>query len=156
MADLRLVTYCGLYCGLCSANCRIPERAMALREAMRKDGYEHWAPDAMPGFTDFWTFLEGLAEPEAPSSCRDETCGASFCTIRTCARERSVDVCPSCDDYPCHRIEALARGYPTLLHDAKRMKEIGIEAWIEEQEERAATGFAYTDIRCYPYEVPRD
>jgi len=34
------------------------------------------------------------------------------------------------------------------------MKEIGIEAWIEEQEKRAKTGFAYVDIRCEPYDIP--
>ena len=41
-----------------------------------------------------------------------------------------------------------------MLADANRMKEIGIDAWIQEQEERRETGFAYVDIRCQPYEVP--
>ena len=45
-------------------------------------------------------------------------------------------------------------GYPTLIADGKRIKKIGIDAWIEEQEERVKTGFAYADIRCYPHEVP--
>lgn len=153
MADLRLVTYCGLYCGLCALNCRIPERARALRDAMQKEGYEHWGQD-FPGFRAFWQFLGGLAESESTCSCREDTCGAPFCAIRKCARERNVDICVSCDDYPCRRIEALAQGYPTLLADGRRMKEVGIDAWIEEQEARARTGFAYVDIRCYPYEVP--
>ena len=34
--------------------------------------------------------------------------------------------------------------------------EIGIEAWIEEQEERAKAGFVYADIRCHPYDIPRE
>jgi hypothetical protein len=33
---------------------------------------------------------------------------------------------------------------------------IGIEAWIQEQKERSKTGFVYADIRCHPYNVPRD
>jgi hypothetical protein len=41
-----------------------------------------------------------------------------------------------------------------LLADGKRMAEIGLDRWIEEQEARKATGFCYTDIRCQPYEVP--
>lgn len=45
-------------------------------------------------------------------------------------------------------------GYPTLIANGRRMKEIGPDAWIREQEERAKTGFAYADIRCYPYNVP--
>jgi hypothetical protein len=31
---LEFVTYCGLYCGLCAARTRIPQRAAALQEAM--------------------------------------------------------------------------------------------------------------------------
>jgi hypothetical protein len=34
------------------------------------------------------------------------------------------------------------------------MKEVGLDAWIQEQEERRKTGFAYADIKCYPYQVP--
>ena len=34
------------------------------------------------------------------------------------------------------------------------MTEIGLDRWIEEHEARRATGFAYVDIRCDPYEVP--
>jgi len=50
----------------------------------------------------------------------------------------------------------IAKGYPTLIADGQRMREIGIEAWIQEQEKRAETGFAYVDIRCYPYSVPEE
>ena len=50
----------------------------------------------------------------------------------------------------------IAEGYPTLLADGQRIKKIGLEAWVQEQEERAKTGFAYVDIRCYPYGVPED
>ncbi len=42
MVDLRFVTYCGLYCGLCTERGRIPRQAAALRELMRKEGYETW------------------------------------------------------------------------------------------------------------------
>jgi hypothetical protein len=40
-----------------------------------------------------------------------------------------------------------------LLADGKRMKAIGLEKWIKEQEKRRATGFAYADIRCKPHDV---
>ena len=67
---------------------------------------------------------------------------------------RKIEVCPLCNEYPCDRIPGLAKGYVTMLPDGKRMKEIGIERWIEEQEKRKATGFAYVDIRCEPYDIP--
>ena len=153
MADLRLVTYCGLYCGLCAERGRIPRQAGALRDSMSKEGYEHWGKE-LPGFVEFWKFLDGLCGPDkACPGCRQDG-GPPFCTIRKCVREQEIEVCVFCEDYPCKRVLGIAKGYPTLIADGKRMKEIGIEAWIEEQEERAKTGFAYVDIRCYPYKVP--
>jgi len=153
MADLTQVTYCGLYCGLCAQRTRIPQRAGALRESMQKEGWDHWG-GGIPGFNEFWPFLNDLADGGSRRSCRGDTCGAPFCTIRKCAREKGVDVCPFCDEYPCDRILGLAKGYVTMLADAERMKSIGIDAWIAEQEERRKTGFDYVDIRCHPYEVP--
>ncbi len=153
MADLTHVTYCGLYCGLCSARNRIPPAARTLQEHMRRNGWENWGND-VPGFRGFWAFLRGLAEPQSVGGCRSGECGAPFCAIRKCAQQRSMEVCWQCDEYPCRRVLGLAKGYPMLLADNQRAKEIGWDAWLAEQEERARTGFAYVDIRCYPYEVP--
>jgi len=153
VADLSLVTYCGLYCGLCAERCRIPKQARTLRESMSKEGYEHWGGE-MPGFAEFWSFLSGICDPDkACPGCRQDG-GPPFCGIRKCARKRQIDVCAFCEDYPCSRIQEIAKGYPTLIADGARMKENGIDAWIVEQEERTKTGFAYTDIRCRPYSVP--
>jgi len=155
MPDLRQVTYCGLYCGLCSQCNRTPRQARALRETMQKDGWDQWGRE-MPQFAEFWEFLGRLVDLEAAASCRGGKCGAPFCGIRKCASQKGVDTCPFCDEYPCHRFEGLAKGYVTLLADGKRMREIGLDRWIEEQEARRATGFCYADIRCHPYEVPSD
>ena len=153
MKDLKLVTYCGLYCDLCAQRGRIPHQANVLRESMVKEGYEFWGKE-VPGFNKFWKFLNNLCDPEkACPGCRQGG-GPPFCSIRKCARERKVDICIFCEDYPCNRILAIAKGYPTLIADGKRMQEIGIKAWIQEQKERVKTGFAYADIRCHPYEVP--
>ena len=150
-----MVTYCGLYCGLCAQRGRIPRQANTLRESMSREGYELWGAE-IPGFEEFWRFLKALCEPEKSCPGCRQGGGPPFCSIRTCARGRGVDICVECEEYPCRRVEGIAKGYPTLIADGKRMGEIGVEAWIEEQEERAKTGFAYVDIRCYPYEVPED
>ncbi len=154
-ADLAQVTYCGLYCGLCSQRGRVPPQARALRDTMRRDGWEHWGQE-IENFSAFWKFLNGLGESEARCSCRVGECGPPFCGIRKCAREKKVEVCPDCAEYPCQRIQSLAKGYVNLLADGERMKAIGLAAWIAEQEERRKTGFVYADIRCYPYEVPAE
>lgn len=147
------VTYCGFYCGLCAQCNRIPKRAEELRETMRKEGWDQWG-NAFPEFKEFWSFLNGLVESKSRCSCRGGTCGPPFCGIRKYAQQKGIEMCPFCDEYPCNRILGVAKGYVIMLADSARMKAIGIDAWIAEQEERHKTGFAYVDIRCYPYDIP--
>jgi hypothetical protein len=153
MVNLEQVTYCGLYCGLCAQRNRIPARAVALSESMRKEGYQNWGKE-LPQFAEFWAFLNDLAESESRCSCRGGKCGPPFCSIRTCVPKKGVDACPFCAEYPCDKVLGIARGYVTMLADGKRMKEIGINRWTLEQEKRRKTGFAYADIRVSPYEIP--
>ena len=155
MDELKFVTYCGLYCNLCSQRGRLPCQANVLKESMAKEGYEFWGKE-IPGFNEFWKFLNNLCEPDKGCPGCRQGGGPSFCTIRKCARERNIDVCVFCEEYPCKRVLGIAKGYPTLIADGKRMKEVGIEKWIQEQEARAKTGFAYVDIRNYPYDVPAE
>jgi len=154
MADLSLVTYCGLYCPLCAQRGRIPKQARALRGSLAKEGWESYGAVISEDFEPFWRLLSHFADPENGCSCRDGRGGPPFCTIRKCAREKGIDVCPFCEAFPCEHIRTIGKGYPTLIADGVRMREIGLEAWIEEQTERAKTGFAYCDIRCEPYAVP--
>mgnify|MGYP001766038040 CR=1 FL=1 len=153
MADLKRVTYCGLYCGLCLNGGRIPARATELRELLARVKVEQWGPD-LPGYEGFRTFLEGLADFGPRASCRERTCGLEDCAIRTCAEGRSVVACPLCPDYPCERIDTLAKRYPMLLCDGLRLREVGVETWVKEQEERKARGFSYVDIRYEPAGPP--
>ncbi len=155
MADLRYVTYCGLYCGLCGERARIPQRAQSLRESMSVEGWDQYGPQ-YPGFDAFWNFLSRLCDPDtACPGCRSGG-GPPFCAIRKCAVRRGVEICAQCTEYPCQKVLSLARGYPTLIADGRRLSEIGTQAWIREQEERARSGFVYADIRCHPYEVPEE
>ena len=145
--ELKLVTYCGLCCGLCAQRAGIPLRARALRESLSKEGYELWAKE-IAGFNEFWAFLSDLCDPEkCCPGCRQGG-GYPLCSIRKCAGERKVAICVLCEEYPCKRVLELAERYPILLSDGKRMRRIGVKSWIREQEERAKTGFTYADIRC--------
>ncbi len=154
MADLKQVTYCGLHCGLCAQCNRIPKQAAALRESMHNEGWDSWGKELDSRFGTFWEYLNWLVASEARCSCREGTCGPPFCAVRKCAQHKDVDVCPFCEEYPCDRIRGIAKGYVTLLADGKRMTDIGLDRWIQEQEARKSTGFAYVDIRCYPYDIP--
>jgi len=141
------VTCCGLYCGLCASRRRIPRQAAALREILRREGYDRGYFD-IPGlaelFATFWQGLNRLAEVPCPG-CRGGG-GNPGCAVRACASERGIVTCPLCADFPCARLEAL-RNYPMLIADGHRLRQVGLDAWVDEQETRAATGFAYADIR---------
>lgn len=150
---MELVTYCGLYCDLCAARTRIPRRAAALRSAMTEEGWTFWG-QSIPGFTEFWSFLEGLSSGEGCPGCRAGG-GYSGCQIRVCARERGLELCSQCPDFPCEYVDALAAKYPTLVADNVRMKAVGLEQWLIEQKERVRRGVVYADIR-YQVEDPEN
>ena len=151
----RLLAYCGIYCGLCAKRSRIPQLARRLREAMEDEGWDKWYVDVeayRESFPTFWSFLKRLEQNGC--ACR-EGGGPPGCRVRRCAMERGVEACPLCPEYPCEMIKVIAEHNPTLIHDGMRMRRIGIERWIEEQEERRRRGFVYTDIRIpWNYDEP--
>ena len=150
---MKLVTYCGLYCDLCAERARIPGRAAALQAAMTEEGWPFWG-DAVAGFTEFWAFLKDLASGEGCPGCRAGG-GYPECQIRVCARERGLEMCAQCADFPCEQVEALAARYPTLIADNRRLQAVGFERWLGEQKERARRGIVYADIRYEPHD-PKD
>ena len=148
MERLSDVTYCGVYCPNCEARCQIPQRASALIRAMKAGDYDSWCP------APTWQFLNNLTDVSVTKSCREETCGSPNCGIRKCAKSKGVEVCPLCAEYPCEKIQSFSRTEPTLIFDGKRMREIGLEQWIDEQEARRESGFCYGDVRCGKGAIP--
>ncbi len=146
MTELRCVTYCGL----CLNAGRIPQTAEQLRGLLKRVRVEEWGPERAD-FQSFWRFLSDLIAFRDRASCRDHACGIEPCAIRACAEEKKVDACPLCGDYPCAKIAALAKRYPTLLADGERMRDLGMDLWVREQELRKSRGFAYVDVR---YDAP--
>ena len=155
MADLKCVTYCGLFCGLCLNAGRIPQTADALRGLLERVHVEEWGPEHAD-FDAFWRFLAELIAFRDRASCRTHACGIEPCAIRGCAEKREVVACPLCREYPCEKIATLASRYPTLLTDGERMRDLGMDLWVKEQEARKARGFAYVDVRYDSPSVPRD
>lgn len=149
VSNKDLVTYCGLYRGLCGVHARIPQRAAALRETLRVAENEGPEP--------FRRVLAELAAPPGNRCCRAGTCdNTGRCGIRKCAVAKGVFACPLCSDFPCKRIATLGRSESTLVHDGQRLKEIGLEAWSAEQEQRRQAGFCYDDVRCLPCTIPKE
>jgi hypothetical protein len=147
MADLKYVTYCGLYCRHCVNFARIPQQAKALYDTMQREGYEFFGPYQAPEFNDFWKHLKKLTELDKTNpSCRGG-CGDPGCKIRICAGEKGHEICVYCDEYPCDKFEFLIRQYPALLGDGKKLKEMGMDAWLAEQEARCERGYCFSEGR---------
>jgi hypothetical protein len=60
------------------------------------------------------------------------------CEFLPCARQRGHTYCFECSDFPCDKLQAFASdGYEhhrLAVEHLKRMREIGLEKWLEEQE----------------------
>ena len=145
--QINEVAYCGIYCPNCGMRNRLPERAAALLETMKVGQWEEFGPD-IEGFTPFWKFLNYLTDTSVTKGCQADNCGNPECGIRLCAKEKDVAACPMCADFPCEMIVSFTKSEPTVLFDGMRMKEIGLEKWVEEQEARRQNGFCYDDLRC--------
>lgn len=141
---LQYVTYCGLYCKLCSNNCRIKPLARELQKTLIEESFTYFFHPDSP----FWKVLDELVKMDC--RCRAGG-GPPDCGIRDCARGKAVESCPQCKEYPCARILEFAETYPNLVQDGKRQRKIGLEKWVREQEERAKRGVVFTDMR-----IPRE
>jgi hypothetical protein len=155
MTDDDLITYCGLYCGICAERCVLPQRARELLDLIREEGYDQYyefVPGLKEHYPSFVKVLEDLSTMDC--RCRNRRGGPPNCEIRNCADERGVFVCMDCQDFPCERWKAIARFYPLLASDAQRYREIGKERWLEEQKARGRKNFYYGMVRCVPEPGP--
>lgn len=116
----RYDTYCGLYCGACGV--------LVGRHQGRLKEIADW--------------FELPEKDVICYGCKSEQC-AAFCTecpIKKCAIEKGLESCHECDDYPCQTLKDFrhdeATHHSVVLKNLERMKEIGLEAWLSEQEIR--------------------
>jgi hypothetical protein len=125
---------------------RIPVQASALRQTLKKGGWDFFGPQVVSEFKDFWKALDFFSNlGETCPGCRGG-CGNPECAIRKCVEEKKLKVCSDCEQFPCEKFDWLIKKYPNLITDAKRQKEIGLPKWIEEQEKRYKAGACYMDF----------
>ncbi|HNX37457.1 MAG TPA: DUF3795 domain-containing protein [Candidatus Cloacimonadota bacterium] len=109
----KYLTCCGLFCGACTS--------MLLHEKNEGD----------PALKDFSCEYKEEPCPGCGSGCVPD------CEFNSCCKAHGVVTCAFCPDYPCARIRNFSVDewphHIDVLENLSRMKEIGIEAWIEEQ-----------------------
>jgi len=62
------------------------------------------------------------------------------CKFIKCAREKGIESCCFCSDYPCNDIMQFDSDkyihHRSILPNGRRIKEVGLEAWLEEHRQR--------------------
>ena len=141
--DRKYLCYCGLYCENCAVRAKVEPAAKVLFEEMKKAGFEE-VINYIPGGDGFWPFLRGMAIDGICVSCKEGS-GDPGCSIRICAKDKGVDMCALCADYPCDKIVAFFERNPALEHDNALLRDKGWEAWAALQDKRVLDGYTLQD-----------
>lgn len=121
--------YCGLYCGACPS---------------------------------YQATRSGAAEMLGLDSCRGcksndiSDCFCSICDIKSCAKERSLDFCCDCIEYPCSELLELKENakVPThneILVSLDYIKREGKEKWFRLMEERWRCSHCNSEIHFHAH-----
>jgi len=141
--DKKYTCYCGLYCENCAVKVKVEPAAKVLYEEMKKAGFED-VISFIPGGEGFWSFLKGMTDDDMCVSCRDGG-GDPGCAVRICAKEKGLEMCALCEDYPCDKITVFLNRNPVLKHDNALLHDKGWEVWSILQEERLEKRFTYQE-----------
>lgn len=137
----RLIAPCGLICYTCDAmkDGVINQSAKQLLYVL--GSYDSFL-ESSPGsrqisgkYNNFKDVLEYLADVKC-NGCRKDHCMDSNCIVPECTKNQKIDYCYECKDFPCDKT-----GFPDGLKKKwirknKKIKEIGIEKFFEEEKNK--------------------
>ena len=149
MVDKNLVGCCGIYCGACFGyRGTISQKATELREVLNSERFGRRIVTALPWIGDYSEFSKVLSHLE---SLKCAGCGAGggnpWCSIRRCCQKRGFTSCAECSEFPCKKLDWITKRYDQWnLRNLERIREVGIERWLREQEEKVKEGFTTGDV----------
>lgn len=128
---------CGLNCRKCLAykDGDIKRTSAELQRLLGNfDGYAERFAGFMPVFKNYPAFKELLAQFTQGdcAGCRSGQCKHPNCGVMACCRDKGVDFCFQCDEFPCEKSNFDPDLKQRWIAMGRRMKEIGIEAYYEE------------------------
>ena len=65
--------------------------------------------------------------------------------MRICAKEKEIEMCALCKDYPCDKFDDLFKAYPALESDNDVLRKEGLSKWSEMQDNRKENGLTYSN-----------
>lgn len=132
------IGYCGIPCGYCAiGNGEIAKTAEKLTKFVEEYGFEQWIEDSTKDFK-FSEFKKGL-EWFFQCSCLGckEGGGIPDCEVRNCAKEKNVEICSFCNEFPCELLSKFQEQMvPGIIEILTQIKEKGIDRWLSEQKSK--------------------
>jgi hypothetical protein len=131
---------CGVYCGQCpNGNGRVMMMAGELKRLVDTVRY-NWVKEVVKSF-DFDEFRKGLewfSDSQCPMCLNG---GGAPCENRKCASGKNLQSCLLCNDYlTCKNTEYQRDVYPFVVDNYNRVKQVGFQKHLEEEEERTRAG----------------
>ncbi len=134
---LKILGPCGLNCGKCLAFAGgdIQRTAEDLKHLLGDNfaAYASRFSGMDPVFTNYPVFSEFLDHLTGGTckGCRKGECLFKACQVKDCIKEKEVDFCFQCDQFPCDR-----HGFPEGLEkrwqkNNRMMKELGMKGYYE-------------------------
>lgn len=134
---LKKLAPCGLNCEKCLAfsNGQIKFHSTKLKELLGSfDTYAERFSKYRPIFRNYPAFKELLDSFTQGNcrGCRSGECLYPNCGVFACYKEKGVDLCFQCEDFPCEKTNFDPNLHDRWLQMNSRMKEIGVESYYEE------------------------
>jgi hypothetical protein len=134
---LDVLAPCGLNCGKCLAYSegQIKRLSTKLQELLGSfDRSAKRFSVFIPVFKNYPSFKKLLAyfAKSDCKGCRKGTCIRPSCGVISCYREKRVDFCFQCDEFPCGKTNFDPDFERRWIQMNNRMKEIGVESYYQE------------------------
>ncbi|MBF0564325.1 MAG: DUF3795 domain-containing protein [Nitrospirae bacterium] len=134
---LKILAACGLNCAKCAMfiDGDIKRHTSELKRLLGAfDIYADRFSKFLPVFKNYPAFSELLDHftHAGCKGCRQGDCEYPNCGVADCYKQKGMDFCFQCDEFPCEKTNFDPDLKERWLKMNKRMKEIGVEAYFEE------------------------
>ncbi|MBI4690155.1 MAG: DUF3795 domain-containing protein [Nitrospirae bacterium] len=134
---LKVLAPCGLNCVKSRqfAEGDIKKHAQELKSLLGSfDSYAERFSEFQPVYKNYPRFKEMLVHFTEMNcrGCRQGDCKYPNCGVAACYKQKGVDFCFQCNEFPCEKTNFDPNLKQRWLKMNTRMKEIGVEAYFEE------------------------
>jgi hypothetical protein len=134
---LAIVAPCGLSCAACLSMRGGDIETLSRNLQHRLGGFARFASrfaDMDPAFADYPAFerMLGYFANAKCHGCRVGGCLHTDCPVHACVKEKNVDFCHQCPDFPCNKLDEQPWLKTKWEKNNLRLREIGPLAYYHE------------------------